>query len=846
MTAISQPLDVFLQFANGLSVAFVLAFTAIVLRNKLRIGSTALAMLFDGATFGAIGIAVMFFPFPIVPGAALDVRVVPVVLAGPFGGPGAALIAGAIVGGYRLYLGGAGVLAGTGAIVTVACIGAMIARRWQENTQRIGFRHLLMIGFSLVAATLGWTLLLPADLVPIALRTYTLPVVVSHPMGVMVLGLLLMHEARRRHAEAALQESEARLRAIIDNSPASLYLKDTEGRYVLVNSEFLKRFGVREEQIIGRTADDFLPRQRAEQIASQDRQVIESGKSDTFELALIYADGALHNEINVKFPVVDAAGRLTGIGGITADITEWRRAEEKARRSEALFREFFEHAEIVFVTMGLDGRVIACNDFLLRLTGHQRSDAVGSIWWETFIPPDERDVIQGLFEHTVAKGRVPVPPHFENDIVTRAGELRTIAWDNVLIRDPEGEIESLVCVGVDITERRRAIAAIRMEKERAERYLAIAGTIIVALDSQGTITLINAKGCDVLEYPQAELLGRNWFDALLTAEWREPARSTYLDIVEGRRPPAEYFENEVVTRTGRGRLIAWHASYARDEAGRITGSLSAGIDVTEQRRAEKEAADLRDRLARVARLSTMGEMATGFAHELNQPLAAISNYARGALRHLKKSPAPDMESLVPALEKLAEQAERAGNVIRRIRWFVQKNAPQAAAIDINKTIRDAIELCRADTLRYQVLLELDLDQTLPAVLADGIQIQQVVINLARNAMEAMDGCAPERRRLTVRTGEFSGKLVEIAIADSGPGLPAEVRGDLFEPFVTTKSDGMGIGLSICRSIVVAHGGTLTAESTDGVGTTFRFTLPLADHPASRTPSAGAPPHPEDE
>jgi len=385
-----------------------------------------------------------------------------------------------------------------------------------------------------------------------------------------------------------------------------------------------------------------------------------------------------------------------------------------------------------------------------------------------------------------------------------------------------------VCVGVDITERRRAIAAIRMEKERAEQYLSIAGTIIVAIDSAGTITLINGKGCEVLEYGPTELDGRNWFDTLLPVDSRERARATYLGVVEGRRAPVESFENEVLTKSGHRRQIVWHTSYARDENGAVTGCLSAGIDVTEQRRVEKEAADLRDRLARVSRLSTMGEMATGFAHELNQPLAAINNYARGALRHLKKDRAPDMPSLVSALEKLAEQAERAGNVIRRIRWFVQKNAPQATPIDLNKTILEATELFNADTLRHQVMLDLDLNETLPPVLADGIQIQQVLINLCRNAMEAMEGCAPDRRRLAIQTAGHPDSRVEITVADTGPGLPPEVRGDLLEPFVTTKPDGMGIGLSICRSIVAAHGGTLTAESADGVGTTFRFTLPLAD------------------
>ena len=427
MTGIHDPLAVFLQFANGLAIALVLAFVAIVFRNKLQIKSATLATIFDGVVFGAIGVAVMYFPVPIAPGAALDVRVVPVVLAGPFGGPGAAIIAGLIVGGYRVYLGGPGVIAGTGAILTVAVFGAFLAFHWEEKAKRFGIRHLLLIGVGLVAATLGWTLLLPAELVPIALRTFTLPVIISHPLGVVVLGLLLLYETRRRQTEAALGESEARLRAIVENSPAGIYLKDTTGRYVLANEEFLKRFGLSRDTLIGKTAGSFRPAAIAAKIAQQDHDIVENRRAATFEFEADYVDGTIHREMNVKFPVIDAFGTLTGIGGISADITEWKRAEETARRSEAQFRAFFEKAELVFLTVAPGGQVVNCNHFLLRLTGRSRMETIGADWFDTFIPPEEREMIRRMFQETMREGHLVIPPHFENDILTRSGTLRAIA-----------------------------------------------------------------------------------------------------------------------------------------------------------------------------------------------------------------------------------------------------------------------------------------------------------------------------------------------------------------------------------------------------------------------------------
>lgn len=831
MTAFHDPLAVFLQFANGLAVALVLAFVAIVFRNKLQIKSVVAAKVFDGAVFGVIGIAVMFFPVQILPGAALDVRVVPVVLAGPFGGPAAAIIAGLIVGGYRLYLGGPGVVAGTGAILTVAALGAFIAVHWEEKARRFGVGHLLLIGMGLVAATLGWTLILPAELVPISLRTFTLPVLISHPLGVVVLGLLLIYETRRQHTETALRESEARLRAIVENSSAGIYLKDTEGRYVLANEEFLKRFGLSREDLIGKTAANFRQAEIASRIAEQDRDIVENRRAATFEFETDYADGTIHWEMNVKFPVIDAFGALAGIGGISADITQWKRAEETARRSEAQFREFFEKAELVFLTVAPGGQVVNCNGFLLRLTGHRRVEVIGTDWFDTFIPPEEREMIRRMFQETMREGHLVIPPHFENDILTRSGAPRTIAWDNAIVRDPDGLVHGMTSVGVDITERKRAIATIRTEKDRAERYLSIAGTLIIALDREGTITLINRKCCEVLEYAQGDLIGRNWFDTVVPADARDKVRAILLRMLHDGGEAIPQFENEIETKSGRRRLIVWHNSVLRDENGDVTGGLSSGIDITDQRRAEEEASNLRDKLAHVARLSTMGEMATGFAHELNQPLAAINNYAKGALRRLQKIDTPGRDELIDAMNKLAEQAERAGDVIRRIRWFVQKNAPQTTAIDINNAIRHTVELFRDDVLRHDVLLDLDLAGSLPDVQADGIQIQQVILNLCRNGMEAMDACPIGNRRLTIRTRRGRGNAVEITVDDTGPGLAPEIGNDLFEPFITTKPDGMGIGLSICRSIVVAHGGILSAKSSKETGTTFQFTLPTIDPPS---------------
>ncbi len=229
-------------------------------------------------------------------------------------------------------------------------------------------------------------------------------------------------------------------------------------------------------------------------------------------------------------------------------------------------------------------------------------------------------------------------------------------------------------------------------------------------------------------------------------------------------------------------------------------------------------------LAHVARLSTLGEMASGFAHELNQPLTGILTHAQGCLHRLRRG-ACAPEQLTEALERVAAQAERAGAVIRRLRHFVRRREPHRSTLDLNELVREVLGLADNEVRRCEARVRLELDEELPPVLADRIQIEQVLLNLVRNALEAMDDVPAAARALTIRA-RVAGAEVEVAVRDTGPGLAPGAVPLLFTPFFTTKPHGMGLGLSISRSIVEAHEGRLEARPGDGPGATFCFTLPL--------------------
>jgi two-component system sensor histidine kinase TtrS len=247
-------------------------------------------------------------------------------------------------------------------------------------------------------------------------------------------------------------------------------------------------------------------------------------------------------------------------------------------------------------------------------------------------------------------------------------------------------------------------------------------------------------------------------------------------------------------------------------------------EAAERRRAEASARERQAELAHVHRLNTMGEMASGLAHELNQPLAAVVNYAKGAVRRLKKGLVEPGE-LLGALEQAAAQAERAAAIVRRVRAFIRKEAPRHTALDCNKIVRETADLMSADAERAGARLVLDLAKPFPRVRADAVQLEQVIVNLVRNAIEAMTEASSPTREITLRTLPAAGGAVEIAVEDTGPGLPAGAPERLFDPFFTTKADGLGLGLSISQSIVEAHGGRLRSAARPGGGTVFRFALP---------------------
>jgi PAS domain S-box-containing protein len=373
-------------------------------------------------------------------------------------------------------------------------------------------------------------------------------------------------------------------------------------------------------------------------------------------------------------------------------------------------------------------------------------------------------------------------------------------------------------VVLDVTERKRAEEKFRLAVEASP-------SAIVMINPQGEIVLVNRLTERLFGYSREELIGKT-VEILVPERFREghPAhRAGFFAAPQSRAMGAG---RDLFARRKDGMEFRVEIELNPIQTSEGTLVLTAIVDITERKRAEAELQEQRAELAHVARISTMGELAASLAHELNQPLTAILSNAQAALRFMTSKPA-DLEEVREILQDIVKDNSRAGEVIRRMRALVKKEALEFATLDLASLLRDVIALVHSDAVLQNVRVTYELDDDLRPVRGDKVQLQQVLLNLLLNAFDAMNECPATEREVKLNTEHQGTDFVQIAVSDRGTGLSGDKLDKIFQPFYTTKGEGLGMGLSICRSIIEAHGGHLWAENNADRGATFYFTLPTS-------------------
>ena len=681
--------------------------------------------------------------------------------------------------------------------------------------------------------------------------------------------LLLAHfRTRNVIYNRQLRVSEQRVRLLLDSVAEGIFGVDTQGRCTFVNPGAVRLLGYKDaSDLVHHNIHSLIHHSHPDGSPCTEQQCRiysafrEGASYHADDECLWRADGTSFPVEYWSTPLLEN-GRITGAVATFIDVTKRKQAENLLHRAhdemEARVRERTRELESAnvkligevaereraqqalteernFVTAVLStvgalvivldaqGRVVRFNTACEQLTGYSFEELEGKPVWDYLLLAEEVESVKGVFQKLTAGD---FPSYYDNYWLTKGGRRPLISWSNTALIKPEtGKVEYVIATGIDITERKQAEEALRDNEEQLRLITDSLPVVISYLDSQRRYRFNNRVFEQWFETRRDKIYGKHIREVLGEAAYLS-IKDKIAQVLSG---TAVHFETMVPYKTAGQRYVS--ASYVPhiDQRGQVKGFFALIQDITERKHAEEQARQHQEELAHITRVNTMGELATGLAHELNQPLTAIHTYAEIALGMAADREGPAIaEDFDQALQGIMGQAQRASNIVNRLREFVRKREASVTSLDLNELIRDVLEFVQPDLQRYSIELKLELQPKLPATVADKIQIEQVLLNLLRNSIQAMASGGNIKRKLTIRSSTSSGNVL-VEVSDSGPGMEPETLDKIFESFVSTKGEaGMGLGLSISRSIMEAHHGSLWAESEPGQGATFYIRLPVDD------------------
>jgi len=502
---------------------------------------------------------------------------------------------------------------------------------------------------------------------------------------------------------------------------------------------------------------------------------------------------------------------------ITRSAYTGRPVADRPHENEAV-RFALEAAGIGIFDWDFEGDAILCSDISACLLGAAPGAAMNAAAFCSLLHPCDRDRVSVA----IAKAKETGDFDVECRVGPPDGRARWLQAKGWVVRDPGAAATRMCGVILSIESRKQTEEELRANEERLRSILDGVPDAMIIIGENGVISSFSAAAERLFGHSAQEAIGQN-----ISILMPEPDSSRHDRYVE------RYIRTGERRIIGLGRVVIGlrkdgstfpiHLSISEMHCGADRQFIGFARDLTERQETQAKLQELQSELVHVSRLSALGEMASSLAHELNQPLAAINNYIKGCQRLLQNNAGPHAQTIQDALEKAADQALRAGEIIRRQREFVTRRETQKTLQRVSRLVEEASALALIGARERGVIVRLQIDSTIDCVFVDGVQIQQVLVNLFRNALEAMH--ASERRELIVTVAPSAEIMVEIMVSDTGEGISTDILPRLFEPFVTSKATGMGVGLSISKSIIEAHGGRLWAEANPLGGTVFHFTIP---------------------
>jgi len=612
---------------------------------------------------------------------------------------------------------------------------------------------------------------------------------------------------------------------VLSNVPASIFWKDRNSFYLGVNERFVRDTGLQSRQeLIGKTDYDLAwTKEQADFYRLCDREVMDSGEAMlNIEESQQLADGRRVHLLTNKVPLWDASGQVTGMLGINMDITKRKQAEITLGKSEARLQTLFDSAaEFIFV-IDPEGGIIKANRFVYQQSGYQAEEVIGRNI-KDFFTEESQLICDCNFPTLRERGY----SRADIDFVCKDGHLIQMECSGTGVADEDGNFSTFLIIQRDVTERKRTAIALANSERRFRAIFDSTYQLMGLLDPDGTLLQVNQTALDFGGLKSEEVVGHPIWDTYwwrYSGEVQNQLKAAIGDAAQGK---SVRYEADIQARGNTTRTIDFTLKPVVNQQGETLFIIPEGRDITDSKQAEAAIQRHHQELAHVIRLSTMGEMASGMAHELNQPLAALVSYCGTAVSLVKSLPAPPQQ-LRDILERTSEQARRASNIIQHLREFVSKESDHKQALDLDEVIKDVRVLLGAELKSSKVKLEHHPDGRGCKVKANKVQIEQVLVNLVRNSVEAMQSVRKYEGKVILNTHLMQDKSIEVIVTDNGPGIDAGMTGKLFNPFQTSKASGMGMGLSISRSIIEDHGGRIWVDEQHHDGALFGFSLPVCE------------------
>jgi PAS domain S-box-containing protein len=631
-------------------------------------------------------------------------------------------------------------------------------------------------------------------------------------------------EDRRRSEEALLAQAR-RFQVIIDGLPAIAALFTPGGRIAYCNRQMLDYLDETFEQIQAKaSAYNFHPDDR-DAVLAQWAASVQSGEPFDREARLQRADGAYRWHRTRVIPLRDAQGEIEIWYGLSIDIEDTKRAEAAAREHQRRFQSVIDDMPAIVALFAADGPITFANRRMVEFHGQTLEQMQQGEAGYTF-HPDDRSAVLTRYGDAVRTGE---PFACDVRLLRSDGVYRWHVVQGFPLRDPQGKVDLWCGLFRDIDDARRAEAALVAEKAELHR----------AYDLLAEAQRLSRTGSFTWDVAADE---HNWSDETYCVMGLDPgARVTSEMILAAIHPEDLPSAEAVMGRAAQGQSfdLTFRLAPVGDAVKHVhaVGHRIASIpdryvfigaiqDVTDSKAGEDALARARAELAHVARVATLSALTASIAHEVNQPLAGIITNASTCLRMLAADP-PNLDGARATAERTIRDGNRASEVIHRLRAMFARKQPATEAVDLNDAAREVLTLSASELQSARVVQRLDFAAQLPSVLGDRVQLQQVILNLILNAADAMRAVDDRPRNLWLATARDGAGSVTLSVRDEGVGIDAQSVERLFDPFYTTKSEGMGIGLAVSRSIIQSHDGRLWATPNDDrPGATFAFSIPL--------------------